>query len=193
MFISSLSFLLPLTSLRRTISSHVLDPRRRPSAFDLQLFFFFFFCFFLIAVGCWIAVELVLLRTHGCVTAATSSSSAGHARGVAALRSPRRLACRPRRSSLSSLLPLLSVLTSLAAVPAAALVRPAGVLPGETLSIPLPPLGTFAVVSPPAASHGALFVAAAALHSRRFPVAVLCAGNGPPASPYLPFLSRGRE
>jgi len=67
----------------------------------------------------------------------------------------------------SSLLPLLSILTSLAAVPAAMLVRPLlGVLPGETFSIPLLLLATFLVVFLPAAAHGALFVTAAALHAQ---------------------------
>jgi spermidine synthase len=47
-------------------------------------------------------------------------------------------------------------------------VRPLlGVLPGETLSIPLLLLATFTVVFLPAATHGALFVAAAALHAQR--------------------------
>ena len=79
-----------------------------------------------------------------------------------------------RRSSRLStpdfLLPTLSVLFSLAAVPAAVLVRPLlGVLPGETLSIPLLLLATVAVIFLPAAAHGALFVTAAALHAQRPP------------------------
>jgi len=76
------------------------------------------------------------------------------------------LAGRVRPSSIvhrPSSLSVLSILSSLAAVPAAVLIRPAlGVLPGEALSIPLLMLATFAVVLLPAATHGALFVTAAA-------------------------------
>jgi spermidine synthase len=62
----------------------------------------------------------------------------------------------------SSSLAAISILFSIAAVPAAVLIRPAlGVLAGEVLSIPLLLLATFAVVFLPAASHGALFVTAA--------------------------------
>ena len=77
------------------------------------------------------------------------------------------LAGRARSSFIvhrPSFLSALSVLSSLAAVPLAVLVRPLlGILPGETLSIPLLLLSTFAVVLLPAATHGALFVTAAAL------------------------------
>ena len=70
----------------------------------------------------------------------------------------------------TSFLAALSVLASLAAVPAAVLVRSLlGVLPGETLSIPLLLLATFVVVFLPAASHGALFVTAAAIHAQGTP------------------------
>jgi spermidine synthase len=67
-----------------------------------------------------------------------------------------------RSSPPSSLLPVLSMFFSLAAVPAAVLIRPAlGILPGEALSIPLLLAATIAVVFLPAALHGALFVTAA--------------------------------
>ena len=89
------------------------------------------------------------------------------------------LAGHARSSPPSSLLPLLSVLTSLAAVPAAVLVRPLlGILPGETLSIPMLLLATFAVVLLPAATHGALFVTAAAAHAGKASNAPLPANSG---------------
>jgi spermidine synthase len=78
-----------------------------------------------------------------------------------------------------SFLSALSILFSLAAVPAAVLVRPAlGVLPGETLSIPLLLLATFLVVLLPAASHGALFVTAAANRTQGIGSAYVWEGIG---------------
>jgi len=80
-----------------------------------------------------------------------------------------------RRSFLSAL----SILSSLAAVPAAVLIRPVlGVLPGETLSIPLLLLATFAVVLLPAAAHGALFVTAAAHRTQGIGSAYVWEGAG---------------
>ncbi|MBM3313629.1 hypothetical protein FJY70_03440, partial [candidate division WOR-3 bacterium] len=71
-----------------------------------------------------------------------------------------------RRPVVGPLL-FLSVLCSLAAVPAALLLRPLlGVLPGETLSIPLLLPATVLVALPPAATHGALFVTVAAAHAQ---------------------------
>jgi spermidine synthase len=124
--------------------------------------------FFLVAVGCLgIVTQLILLRelmaAHGgnefsagvtvaawILCEALGAGLAGHVRSSFIV-------------YRSSFLPALSVLFSLAAVPAAILVRPLlGVLPGETLSIPFLLLATFAVVLLPAASHGALFVTAAA-------------------------------
>jgi len=70
-----------------------------------------------------------------------------------------------------SFLSALSILSSLAAVPAATLVRPLlGVLPGETLSIPLLLLATLTVAFLPAAAHGTLFVTGAGLHAQRLPI-----------------------
>ena len=97
--------------------------------------------------------QRVLRRGHGC--------------GLDTLRGLWRLACRSyivHRSSFIVSFSLLSPFSSRSSrFPAAMLVRPLlGVLPGETLSIPLLLLATFAVVFLPAASHGALFVVAAA-------------------------------
>jgi spermidine synthase len=78
-----------------------------------------------------------------------------------------------------SFLSALSVLSSLAAVPAAVLVRPLlGILPGETLSIPLLLLATFLVVFLPAAAHGALFVTAAAHRTQGIGSAYVWEGIG---------------
>lgn len=89
------------------------------------------------------------------------------------------LAGRLRLPPHSSLLPSLSVLFSLAAVPAAVLARPLlGILPGETLSIPLLLLSTLAVVLLPAATHGALFVTAAALRPKGIGSAYVWEGLG---------------
>ncbi len=92
---------------------------------------------------------------------------------------------RPLSNSASSIvgrlsfLTALSVIFSLAAVPAAVLVRPAlGILPGETLSIPLLLLATFAVVLLPAAAHGALFVTAAAHRTQGIGSAYVWEGVG---------------
>ena len=121
--------------------------------------------FFLLAIGCLgIAGQLVLLRE---LMAAYGGNELSAGVTVAAWILCEALgawlAGRPRFSPPSSLLPALSVFCSLAAVPAAILVRPMfGVLPGETLSIPVLLLATFLVVLLPAASHGALFVTAAA-------------------------------
>jgi spermidine synthase len=131
--------------------------------------------FSLVAVGCLgIAGQLVLLRE---LMAAFGGNEFSAGVTVAAW-----LLCEAlgawlaghARSSFivhrSSFLSALSILFSLAAVPAAVLVRPLlGVLPGETLSIPFLLLATLAVVFLPAAAHGALFVTAAALHARRSP------------------------
>ncbi len=90
-----------------------------------------------------------------------------------------RLAGRLRSSPHSSPLPALSILFSLTAVPAAVLARPVlGILPGETLSIPLLLLATFAVVFLPAASHGALFVTAAAHRTQGIGSAYVWEGIG---------------
>jgi len=140
--------------------------------------------FLLVAIGCLgIATQLVLLReliagyggnelSAGVTVAAWilceafGAWLAGHARTSSIV---------PRSSFLISL----SVLFSLAAVPAAVLVRPLlGVLPGETLSIPLLLLVTFAVVLLPAASHGALFVTAAAHRTRGIGSAYVWEGFG---------------
>ncbi len=137
--------------------------------------------FFLMAVGCLgVAGQLVLLRelmaTYGGnefsagVTVAVWILCEALGAWLASAAPLRQRAGRPRFLSLSSLLPVLSILFSLAAVPAAILVRPLlAVLPGETLSIPLLLLATFAVVFLPAASHGALFVTAAAAHAQSTP------------------------
>ncbi len=78
------------------------------------------------------------------------------------------LAGRGFFSVSDALLSTLSILSSLAAVPAATLLRPLlGVLPGEALSVPLLLFVTFVAVSLPAGAHGALFVAATALHAER--------------------------
>ena len=128
--------------------------------------------FLLVAVGCLgIAGQLVLLRE---LMAAYGGNEFSAGVTVAAWMLCEALgawlAGRSRAATLHSLLPVPSILSSLAAVPAAVLVRPLlGVLPGETLSIPLLLLATFAVVFLPAAAHGALFVTAAAIHAQGTP------------------------
>jgi spermidine synthase len=147
-----------------------------PSSFILQPS-----AFSLLAIGCLgIAGQLVLLRelmaafggnefSAGITVAAwilceaLGAWLAGHARLSLASAAP----VGQRIVHRSSFLSALSILFSLAAVPAAMLVRPLlGVLPGETFSIPLLLLATFMVVFLPAAAHGALFVTAAALHAQ---------------------------
>jgi len=163
--------------------------------------------FFLTAIGCLgIAGQLVLLRelmaayggnefSAGVTVAAwliceaLGAWLAGHARwprrplSDSASSIVHRSSSVVHRSSLithrSSLLTALSILFSLAAVPAAILIRPLlGVLPGETLSIPLLLLATFAVVLLPAASHGALFVTGAAHRTRGIGSAYVWEGIG---------------
>jgi spermidine synthase len=136
---------------------------------------------FLAAVGCLgIAGQIVLLRElmaayggnefSAGVTVATWLLCEALGAWLASAAPVRQRADRLRFSPPSSFLPALSVLFSLAAVPAAILVRPLlGVLPGETLSIPLLLLATFAVVFLPAATHGALFVTAAGIHAKGAP------------------------
>lgn len=136
----------------------------------------------LVAVGCLgIAGQLVLLRE---LMAAYGGNEFSVGVTVAAWVLCEALGARlyGLRSSFiahySSLITL-SLLTSLAAVPAAILVRPLlGVLPGETLSIPLLLLATFLVVLLPAATHGALFVAAAARRTQGIGSAYVWEGIG---------------
>ena len=149
--------------------------------------------FFLIAVGCLgIATQLLLLRelmaayggnefSAGVTVAAwilceaLGAWWAGHARSSLDSAAPVEQRIVHRLSFLSAL----SVLFSLAAVPAAILVRPLlGVLPGETPSIPLLLMTTFAVVLLPAASHGALFVTATALRTQGIGSAYVWEGIG---------------
>jgi spermidine synthase len=163
--------------------------------------------FFLIAVGCLgITGQLILLRelmaayggnelSAGVTLAAwllceaLGAWLAGHARwprlplSDSAPSIVHRSSSVVHRSSLithrSSLLTALSVFFSLAAVPAAVLVRPAlGILPGEILSIPHLLMATFAVVLLPAASHGALFVRTAALRTQGIGSAYVLEGIG---------------
>ncbi len=137
--------------------------------------------FWLAAIGCLgIVTQLVLLRE---LMAAYGGNELSAGVTVAAWIICEALgawlAGRFRSSPDSSLLSVLSIFFSLAAVPAAVLIRPAlGILPGETLSIPLLLLATFAVVLPPAASHGALFVTAAAHRKQGIGSAYLWEGIG---------------
>jgi spermidine synthase len=138
--------------------------------------------FFLIAVGCLgIATQLILLRE---LMAAYGGNEFSAGVTVAAW-----ILCEALGAWLSGLRPsliahrssliTLSILTSLAVVPAAILVRPLlGVLPGEMLSIPLLLVATFAVVLPPAAFHGALFVTAAAHRTQGIGSAYVWEGVG---------------
>jgi spermidine synthase len=99
------------------------------------------------------------------------------------------LAGRLRSSLHSLLLPALSILLSLAAVPAAVLVRPAlGILPGETLSIPVLLLATSVVLFLPAASHGALFVTAAAHRTQGIGSAYVWEGVGTVLAGFICFV-----
>jgi spermidine synthase len=121
--------------------------------------------FFLLAIGCLgIAVQLVLLRELMAAYGGNEfSAGVTVAAWILCEALGAWLAGRLRFSPPSSLLSPLSVIFSLAAVPAAILLRPLlGILPGEALSIPHLVLATFLVVLLPAASHGALFVTAAA-------------------------------
>ncbi len=159
------------------------------------------------AIGCLgIAGQLVLLRellaayggnefSAGVTVAAwilceaLGAWLAGRARSLLAAAAPvgQYLVHRP------SFLSALSVIFSLAAVPAAILVRPLlGVLPGETLSIPHLLLATFMVVLLPAASHGALFVTAAAHRPQGIASAYVWEGIGTVVAGLVCFLLLSR-
>jgi spermidine synthase len=131
----------------------------------------------LAAIGCFgIATQLILLRE---LMAAYGGNELSAGVTVAAWILCEAVGAWLAGHARSSFLPALSVLSSLAAVPAAILVRPLlGVLPGETLSIPLLLVATFAVVLPPAASHGALFVTAAAQRKQGIGSAYVWEGVG---------------
>jgi spermidine synthase len=142
--------------------------------------------FLLVSVGCLgIATQLVLLRE---LMAAGGGNELSAGVTVAAwILSEALGAWLAGRSSFivyrSSSLAALSIVFSLAAVPAAVLVRPVfGVLPGEELSIPLLLAATFTVVLLPAASHSALFVRTAALRRQGIGSAYVWEGIGTAAA-----------
>jgi spermidine synthase len=151
--------------------------------------------FLLVAIGCLgIATQLVLLRE---MMAAYGGNEFSVGVTVAAWILCEALgawlAGRHFFSAPCPLLSTLSVLSSLAAVPAAILIRPAlGVLPGETLSIPLLLLATFAVVLLPAAFHGALFVTAAAHRTQGIGSAYVWEGMGTALAGIVCFLLLNR-
>ncbi len=137
--------------------------------------------FFLVAVGCLgIATQLILLRELMAAYGGNElSAGVTVAAWVLCEALGAWLAGHGHPAPHSSVLTPLSILVSLASVPAAVLVRPAlGVLPGEALSIPLLLLATFTVVVLPAASHGALFVTAAAYRTQGIGSAYLWEGVG---------------
>jgi spermidine synthase len=151
--------------------------RIHPSAFVLPPS-----AFFLAAIGCLgIATQLILLRE---LMAAYGGNefSAGVTVAVWILCEALGAWLAGRKSYIvyrTSFLTAPSILSSLIAVPLAVLIRPLlGVLPGETLSIPLLLLATFAVVLLPAATHGALFVAAAAHRTQGIGSAYVWEGVG---------------
>ncbi|MBN2465025.1 hypothetical protein JXD38_05315 [candidate division WOR-3 bacterium] len=151
--------------------------------------------FLLAAIGCLgIVTQLVLLRE---LIAAYGGNELSAGVTVAAWILCEALgawlAGRVRLPPPSSLLPVVSVLFSIAAVPAAVLIRPAlGILPGETLSIPLLLLATFVVVLLPAASHGALFVTAAGNRTQGIGSAYLWEGVGTALAGLVCFLLLSR-